>query len=61
MIYTSYLDETGRAINVELQDFDALHAYADMLLKAPIDLEYIDFYTSKGQIGTFNLNTFGVL
>jgi len=48
-----YYDEAGRKISYSLIDEEALYCVAQMLLDAPIDVEYL--YTDTN---TFNLNTF---
>lgn len=57
MINLSYKDELGKLINCRVANWEAVYAVAEMLVKAPIDLEYID-YIDGDKVGTFNLNNF---
>lgn len=61
MIHTSYLDECNILIKNTFLDFDAVRLYADTLKMAPIDIEYFDFYTDDGVVGTFNISTFEIV
>lgn len=52
-----YIDDNKRKIEYELSDWDAVANVADMLLKAPIDIETLYYEDETGQ-GIFNLDTF---
>jgi hypothetical protein len=57
MIKLNYTDETNKVIKYELNDWDAVYSLAEMLLKAPIDIEYLE-YQDGNRTGIFNLNNF---
>lgn len=57
MIELSYTNESSTLIHYEVNDCAAVYCVAESLVRAPIDLEYLE-YQDGNQIGGSNLNTF---
>lgn len=57
MIKLSYTNESNKLIQYEVNDWDAVYCVAETLVKAPIDLDYLE-YVDGDRVGIFNLNTF---
>lgn len=57
MISLKYTTEIGQNVVFNVDDWDAVQKVADDLVRAPIDIDYLQYKEGITE-GVFNLNTF---